>query len=329
MRFYICNMNRIKIIKNRSDIGAGTRGSDMGIDAIEIAAINANNDYFTRFDFVDVETENESIYNKVKNTYMKRIEHVSYQCKRVCNAVNDSLNEQSFPLVISGDHSSALGTISGIKKTFPEKRLGVVWIDAHADMHSPFTSPSGNIHGMPLAAALGEDNIENRINKVSTNSIHYWENMKNMGIKGSKLKPENLVYFGVRDTEDPEDNQMQKLALRNYMVHEIRHRGLEVCVDEALDKLKDCDMIYISFDVDSMDCDLISYGTGTPVSKGFDEFEIIKIIDRIIKSNKVICMEFVEVNPLLDNKGNKMGETAFVVLDQVTKTLTNTLKIKH
>ena len=329
MRFYICNMNRIKIIKNRSDIGAGTRGSDMGIDAIEIAAINANNDYFTRFDFVDVETENESIYNKVKNTYMKRIEHVSYQCERVCNAVNDSLNEQSFPLVISGDHSSALGTISGIKKTVPEKRLGVVWIDAHADMHSPFTSPSGNIHGMPLAAALGEDNIENRINKVSTNSIHYWENMKNMGIKGSKLKPEDLVYFGVRDTEEPEDNQMQKLALRNYMVHEIRHRGLEVCVDEALDKLKDCDMIYISFDVDSMDCDLISYGTGTPVSKGFDEFEIIKIIDRIIKSNKVICMEFVEVNPLLDNKGNKMGETAFVVLDQVTKTLTNTLKIKH
>lgn len=329
MRFYICNMNRIKIIKNRSDIGAGTRGSDMGIDAIEIAAINANNDYFTRFDFVDVETENESIYNKVKNTYMKRIEHVSYQCKRVCNAVNDSLNEQSFPLVISGDHSSALGTISGIKKAFPEKRLGVVWIDAHADMHSPFTSPSGNIHGMPLAAALGEDNIENRINKVSTNSIHYWENMKNMGIKGSKLKPEDLVYFGVRDTEEPEDNQMQKLALRNYMVHEIRHRGLEVCVDEALDKLKDCDMIYISFDVDSMDCDLISYGTGTPVSKGFDEFEIIKIIDRIIKSNKVICMEFVEVNPLLDNKGNKMGETAFMVLDQVTKTLTNTLKIKN
>jgi len=319
-------MNRIKIIKNRSDIGAGTRGSDMGIDAIEIAAINANNDYFTRFDFVDVETENESIYNKVKNTYMKRIEHVSYQCKRVCNAVNDSLNEQSFPLVISGDHSSALGTISGIKKAFPEKRLGVVWIDAHADMHSPFTSPSGNIHGMPLAAALGEDNIENRINKVSTNSIHYWENMKNMGIKGSKLKPEDLVYFGVRDTEEPEDNQMQKLALRNYMVHEIRHRGLEVCVDEALDKLKDCDMIYISFDVDSMDCDLISYGTGTPVSKGFDEFEIIKIIDRIIKSNKVICMEFVEVNPLLDNKGNKMGETAFMVLDQVTKTLTKVLK---
>lgn len=321
-------MKRIKIIKNRSDIGAGTRGSDMGIDAIEIAAINANNDYFTKYDFVDVETENESIYNKVKNTYMKRIEHVSYQCDRVCTAVNDSLKEQSFPLVISGDHSSALGTISGVKKAFPDKRLGVVWIDAHADMHSPYTSPSGNIHGMPLAAALGEDNIENGINKVSESSIHYWENIKNMGIKGPKLIPNDLVYFGVRDTEEPEDNQMQKLALRNYMVHEIRHRGLGVCVDEALGKLKDCDMIYISFDVDSMDCDLISYGTGTPVSKGFDEFEIIKIIDRIINSEKVVCMEFVEVNPLLDHKGNKMGETAFVVLDEVTKTLTKILNIK-
>ena len=321
-------MNRIKIIKNRSDIGAGTRGSDMGIDAIEIAAINANNDYFNRYDFVDVETENESIYNKVKNTYMKRIEHVSYQCERVCNTVSDSLKENAFPLVISGDHSSALGTISGIKKAFPEKRLGVVWIDAHADMHSPYTSPSGNIHGMPLAAALNEDNIPNKINEVSKNSIHFWENMKSLGIKGKKLQPDDLVYFGVRDTEKPEEKQMEALKLRNYMVHEVRHRGLEVCVDEALNRLKDCDMIYISFDVDSMDCDLISYGTGTPVSKGFDEFEIIKIIDHIIKSNKVICMEFVEVNPLLDNKGNKMGETAFFVLDEVTKTLTKTLKIK-
>jgi len=321
-------MNRIKIIKNRSDIGAGTRGSDMGIDAIEIAAINANNDYFARYDFVDVETENESIYNMVKNTYMKRIEHVSYQCDRICNAVNDSLKEQSFPLVISGDHSSALGTISGVKKAFPNKRLGVVWIDAHADMHSPYTSPSGNIHGMPLAAALGEDNIDSRINDVSKGSIHYWDNMKNLGVKGPKLKPDDLVYFGVRDTEEPEEKQMETLQLRNYMVHEVRHRGLEVCVDEALDKLKDCDMIYISFDVDSMDCDLISYGTGTPVPKGFDELEIIRMINRITESGKVVCMEFVEVNPLLDHKGNKMGETAFVVLDEVTKTLTKTLKIK-
>jgi arginase len=151
--------------------------------------------------------------------------------------------------------------------------------------------------------------------------------MKNLGVNGPKLRPDDLIYFGVRDTEEPEEKQMENMKLRNYMVHELRHRGLEVCVDEALDKLNDCDMIYISFDVDSMDCDLISYGTGTPVSKGFDEFEIIKIINRIVKSGKVICLELVEVNPLLDQKGNKMAETAFFVLDKVTETLTKTFKI--
>ena len=174
-------MKRIKIIKNRSDIGAGTRGSDMGIDAIEIAAINANNDYFTRYDFIDVETENESIYNMVKNTYMKRIEHVSYQCDRVCTAVNDSLKEQSFPLVISGDHSSALGTISGVKKAFPDRQLGVIWIDAHADLHTPFTTPSGNMHGMPLAMTARIDNLDCKVNDPSEETLIYWEKIKNIG----------------------------------------------------------------------------------------------------------------------------------------------------
>jgi arginase len=90
---------------------------------------------------------------------------------------------------------------------------------------------------------------------------------------------------------------------------------------EALNKLSNCDLIYISFDVDSMDCDMISYGTGTPVPKGFDQHEVIAIINQIIKSRKVICFEVVEVNPLLDTKGNKMAETAFEVLEQITSTV--------
>jgi arginase len=312
---------KIKIIKNRSDIGAGTRGSDMGIDAIEIAAINVNNNYFTQFDFEDVETENESIYNKVKNSFGKRIEHVFQQCTRVSNAVQRNLNDGIFPLVISGDHSSALGTISGIKATNPNKTLGVVYIDAHADIHSPYTSPSGNIHGMPLAAAMAEDNIDCKINTVTDETKEFWNKLKNIGTSEIKVKPENIVYFGVRDTEDAEVKQMEKLNIRNYKVAEIRYRGLDKCVNEAINKLANCDMIYVSFDVDSMDCDLISYGTGTPVSKGFDQYECIKIINGFLNTNKVVCLEFVEVNPLLDLKGNKMAETAFQILDEVTKTL--------
>ncbi|MEE9350023.1 MAG: arginase [Flavobacteriaceae bacterium] len=314
-------MNKIKIIKHRSDVGAGTRGSDMGIDAIEIAAINQKNPFFSEFEYEDVNTQNESVYNKVNNSFAKRIGSVLKQCQRLANHVKVNLQEKTFPIVISGDHSSALGSISGVKAAYPNKNVGVVWIDAHADIHSPYSSPSGNIHGMPLAAALSDDNLDFEINEVSRNTADLWERMKNISIPGVKLLPENLVYFGVRDTEEPEDKQIEKLKIKNYKVAEIRYRGLKTCVDEAIERLSGCDVIYISFDVDSMDCDLISYGTGTPVPKGFDQFEIINIINQFVETKKVVCIEFVEVNPLLDFKGNKMAETAFEVLEEITKVI--------
>lgn len=304
----------IKLIKNRSDIGAGTRGSDMGIDAIEIAAINEGNDFFNRYPFEDVPTSNESIYNKVKNSFAKRIEDVFNQCTTLCQFVKDNIKKGNFPLVLSGDHSSALGTISGVKAAAPDKRLGVVWIDAHADLHSPYTSPSGNIHGMPLGAAIADDNMGYCINEISDVTEKLWSAMKNLGVEGPKIKAEDIVFFGVRDTEEPEDKQIEKYEIKNFRVAEVRHRGLKTCIDEALERLNDCDWIYISFDVDSLDCDLISYGTGTPVTKGFDQHEVIGIINGLMASNKIACLEFVEVNPLLDNKGNKMAETAFEVL---------------
>ncbi|HWW39798.1 arginase [Pedobacter sp.] len=310
---------RIRLIKNRSDIGAGTRGSDMGIDAIEIAAINKGSEYFNNFPFVDVETHNETIYNKDRNSFAKRIEHVVQQCTRVAQTVERTLAEGEFPIVFSGDHSSALGTISGIKAAYPDSTLGVVWIDAHADLHSPYTSPSGNIHGMPLAAALGNDNLNCQVNDVAGETLVLWENLKTIGTGEPKLKPDHLIYFGVRDTESAEDIQMQHLGIKNYKVEEVRFRGLNECVEEALEKLSACDLIYISFDVDSMDCDLISYGTGTPVAKGFDEREIITILNKIISAQKVVCFEVVEVNPLLDNKGNKMAECAFDILEEITE----------
>lgn len=308
----------IKLVKNRSDIGAGTRGSDMGIDAIEIAAINKGSEYFNSFPFIDVETHNETIYNKDRNSFAKRIAHVVQQCTRVADAVEATLQDGYFPLVFSGDHSSAVGTISGIKATYPDQTLGVVWIDAHADLHSPYTSPSGNIHGMPLAAALANDNLDCQVNIVEEETRIFWNNLKTIGTAEAKLSPGHLIYFGVRDTEEAEDVRIQNSGIKNYKVEEIRFRGLETCVQEALTKLADCDLIYISFDVDSLDCDLISYGTGTPVSKGFDQHEVIDIVKSIIASQKVVCFEVVEVNPLLDNKGNKMAETAFEILEHVT-----------
>ena len=314
-------MQQIKIIKNRSDIGAGTRGSDLGIDAIEIAAINRESSYFSRYSYVDIETENDAVYTKQNTPFAKRIKKVLKVCERLSDAVQLIAKSNDFPLVLSGDHSSALGSISGIKLAEPEKRLGVVWIDAHADIHSPHTSPSGNIHGMPLAAALAEDNMDRKINEIAEETKETWEELKSIGGIIPKVLAEDVVYFGVRDTEEPEDYIIEKNGIKNYKVDEVRFRGLQTCVAEALIRLKDCDHLYISFDVDSMDCDLISKGTGTPVSKGFDQFEIMEIINHIIDSGKVSCFEVVEVNPTLDEKGNVMAETAFDVLDSVTKKL--------
>jgi arginase len=314
-------MKKINIIKNRSDIGAGTRGSDLGVDAIEIAAINANSNFFNRYEYLDLETANEAVYEKQETQYALRVGKVLEVCTRLSNAVKLCLEGGNFPLVLSGDHSSALGSISGLKCAYPDKRIGVVWIDAHADIHSPHTTPSGNIHGMPLAAALADDNLDRKVNEVSETTHKNWEAMKNIGGIVPKLKHEDLVYFGVRDTEEPEDYTISKNGIKNYRVEEVRYRGMEVCLAETLDKLKHCDLIYISFDVDSMDCDLISKGTGTPVSKGFDQHEIKQIINGVIKSGKVGCVEIVEVNPCLDNKGNVMAETAFEVLKNITKTI--------
>jgi arginase len=314
-------MDKIRIIKNRSDIGAGTRGSDMGIDAIEIAAINADSDYFNRYDYCDLKTENEVVYEKQNAPFAKRISKVLTVCTRLSETVKLSLSENEFPIVLSGDHSSALGTISGIKTAFPEKRLGVVWIDAHADIHSPYTTPSGNVHGMPLAAALADDNLDRKINDLKLDTDKAWEGLKNIGGIAPKVLHSDLVYFGVRDTEEPEEYAIEKNNIKNYRVDEVRYRGMDICMNETLEKLKNCDLIYISFDVDSMDCDLISKGTGTPVSKGFDQEEIKEIINKIIESGKVACVEVVEVNPCLDNKGNVMAETAFDVLNDFTKTI--------
>lgn len=310
-------MKPLFILKNRSDIGAGTRGSDMGIDALEIAAINTQNDFFNRHPFEDIKTHNETVYNKVKNTTAKRINFVLEQCRRVKIATQKALEEDTFPLILSGDHSSALGSLAGIKSAYPEKTLGAIWIDAHADLHTPLSTPSGNVHGMPLAAALGHDNRAYQINKVTEDTLADWEQMKSLGTVSPILQPEHLIYFGVRDTEREEDEIMREKGIRNYPVHEIRQRGLGYCVEEALQQLEAVDLLYLTFDVDALDCDLVSHGTGTPVSKGFDPCEVIQLIQGFQASGKLTALEICEINPLLDEKGNRMAEAAFEVVHGV------------
>ena len=194
----------------------------------------------------------------------------------------------------------------------------MVWIDAHADLHSPYTTPSGNMHGMPLAIALGEDNLENRKNEPHPETVELWNSLKNYAGTG-KIQPEHLVFVGVRDTETPEDNLMVKLKLKNHKVDEVRRKGAKVIARDILKQLDSCDLIYVSFDVDSMDPAEVSFGTGTPVKHGLFPIEALDVMEVLVQSGKLCCLEFVEINHCLDNKQNKMAETALSVLEPLVE----------
>ncbi len=306
----------IRYVVVESEIGAGTRGSSLGIKAMEVVGWNKQSQTLAKYPQKTVEVYNQELYNEVDTPSAIRVESAVKVLQNVTNAVCESVSKE-FPVVLSGDHSIAAGTIAGIKKAYPDRRVGVVWIDAHADIHSPYTTPSGNIHGMPLAGALGLDNMELKINDLSEKEEAGWNAIKNLSGVCPSVKPEDCVYFGVRDTEEQEDQIIKHHGIRNFRVEEIRHRGMVPCLIEAIERLDECDLVYISFDVDSMDCDYISHGTGTPVSKGFDDVEIRQIIGAFLETEKVACLEFVEINPTLDEKKNKMAETAFEILEDV------------
>lgn len=314
-------MRELRIIEVRSEIGAGTRGASLGIDAIKIAALDFGSRYFKKYKSIEIPNENHLLLESVGNQYAKRISGVLTMVERIAEEVSKTLKNQEFPILLAGDHSCAAGTISGIRKAFPKKRLGVIWIDAHADIHSPYTTPSGNLHGMPLAIVLDEDNLDSKINKPDPETINYWYQLKNVGNIAPKIKYSDLVYIAMREDEPSEQYLLKKHKVKNFSTLEIRKRGVERVAINALKYLDHCDMIYVSFDVDSMDSS-ISKGTGTPAPNGISEREAGNLVARLMTSEKVCCFEMVEVNPTLD-KENLMAENAFEILLRATNSLIN------
>ena len=287
---------------------------------MRFASLNAQSDYFFNRGVVRIEDQNQLLFEPSNHNEAHRIPGMVKVYNAVATAVNETLKGDEFPIVLAADHASAGGTIAGIKQAYPEKRLGVVWIDAHADLHSPYTSPSGNIHGMPLATAIGEDNTESAVASPSEETIGFWNQLKGIGNITPKILPEDIIFMGVRSTEPPEDHLMAKYGIRNYTVDEVRRLGLEQTIKEAVERLSDCDLIYISFDVDSMDPS-ISVGTGTPVPHGFTEEEANGLLRGLLAEPKTKCLEIVEVNPVLDLKGNVMAEVAFRLLQSATSVI--------
>ena len=309
-------MKDIMIIEVKSEIGAGTRGASLGVEAVKIASLDLGSDLFNRIDSIEVEHVNELLFNSADHAYAKFIDGVLIMEERVCLEVYEQLFEDRFPLIISGDHSTAYGTIAGITKAMPKKRLGVIWIDAHADLHTPHTTPSGNLHGMTLSMACGFDNLECKVNNPKGETLDYWEQSQQVGKPGEKVLPEDIVFIGVRDLEKPENYLVNKYGMGYIEVEDIRKRGAEEAARKALKMLEHCDMIYVSFDVDSIDS-RFSSGTGTPVPNGLTPEEVRVLNATLALDPKVCAWEVAEINPTLDTE-NRMAETAFEVIQAVT-----------
>ncbi|MGB0166459.1 MAG: arginase [Luteibaculum sp.] len=306
---------KVKIIEVPCDLGAGTRGASLGVDALRLEAASQNCLAYTEIPFQRVEANNSMVNHSDPTPNAHYIAGILDFYKQSAQAVNDALGKQEFPLVIAGDHSTAAGSIAGIKKKYPKKRLGVIWVDAHADIHSPYTTPSGNVHGMPLAVALQFDNKGEAINQLSEVELKHWEELKKVGGNEPKILPEDIVYIGVRDTEEQEDIIVERLKIPNISVRAARNLGMAATADKALSRLNDCDLIYVSFDVDSMDPS-VSMGTGTPVPNGFSSEEAVELLGRLLDDPKVQCLEVVEINPLLDEK-NKMAKAVLEILSDL------------
>ena len=312
-------MKNIKIIEVPSEIGAGTRGASLGIEAIKIAALDFMSNFFIHFPSEKIPVENKLLYEPIESPYAKRIKGVMAVYERVTKSVADSLKNNFFPVVLSGDHSIGGAAIAGIKMARPKSKLGVIWIDAHADLHTPYTTPSGNMHGMPLAAVINEDNSECAVHELDEETIKQWNFLKNIGKIAPKVLPEDVVFISLRDYEREEKFLIDKYGMKVVSTKEVRNKGAENVVRSVLRYLSNCTDIFISFDVDSLDS-AISKGTGTPVGNGLREREAEDLISKFMQNRKVCCFEITEVNPTLD-KENLMAEIAFNILQRSVNVL--------
>jgi len=312
-------MKNIKLIEVPSEIGAGTRGASLGIEAIKIAALDFMSNFFIHFPSERIPVENKLLYEPIEPPYAKRIKGIVSMYDKVSKSVCDTLKQNFFPVLISGDHSIAGATIAGIKMAKPKSKLGVIWIDAHADLHTPYTTPSGNMHGMPLAATINEDNLENAVHELDPETTKHWNYLKNIGKIAPKVLPEDVVYISLRDYEKEERALIEKYGIKVITTKEVRSKGPENIVRSVLRYLSDCSDIYVSFDVDCLDSS-ISKGTGTPVNNGLKEREAEDLISKFMQNRKVCCFEITEVNPTLD-KENLMAEIAFNILQRSVNVL--------
>lgn len=280
--------------------GSGKNGAQLGpeklrdFNIVNELSVNGNKVYDLGNLYVPIYSEEEKFKWHDKMKFLEPILDVN---SNLAHMVYCSLMANSFPLVIGGDHSLGLGSVAGSSKYF--KEMAVIWVDAHGDINNSETSPSGNIHGMPLAASIG-------VGDSSLTDLYY---------EGQKIKPENVYILGARDLDPGEIDLAEEFKLNLYTMDTVRNKGLEVLLNEIIIKIKssNVDGVHLSFDIDALDSDLVP-GTGTRVSEGFSIGEGKLILKDFLNSGFVTSMDFVELNPVLDDENES---TAKVCLELI------------
>ncbi|MBK7929147.1 MAG: arginase [Bryobacterales bacterium] len=288
--------SQIAVIGAPLDLGAGRRGVDMGPSAIRVAHLDdrlAALGYEVH-DLGNVEVD-QAESRPIGRENARYLHEITATCRRLAKSVETALAKGQFPLVLGGDHSVAAGTVAGVAKHFrrSKERIGLIWIDAHADMNTPDTSPSGNVHGMPLASCIGTGPDE--LVKLSGFS--------------PKVRPENVALVGIRDVDQLEKPHIKASGVRAFTMREIDERGLLHVMNEAIRIASDGTAgFHLSFDMDGVDPDEAP-GVGTPVRGGITYREAHLALELVCDSRRMLSLEVVEVNPVLD-VANRTAELA-------------------
>jgi arginase len=295
---------QIAIIGAPLDLGANRRGVDMGPSAIRVANLGprlASLGYqIEDWGNVAVEQPERAPQGPANARYLPQIAET---CRRLARAVEQAMARGQIPLVLGGDHSVAIGTIAGVSRHFRKRkaRIGVIWLDAHPDMNTPQTSPSGNVHGMPLACSIGMGP------RPLTHIYGY----------APKVDPKNVAIIGLRDVDLLEKPHVKRSGVRAFTMRDIDERGMRAIMAEALEiAMAGTEGFHVSLDMDSVDPQEAP-GVGTPVRGGLNYREAHLAMEMICDSGRMVSMEVVEVNPVID----EANRTAVLAVELVMSAL--------
>ncbi|QLB20342.1 hypothetical protein A6B43_01690 [Vespertiliibacter pulmonis] len=293
-------MRSLQFINILSDIGAGKLGARQGVQQLwEKARVIYPHQRCTELSIDTVPT----VYHNVKNEAKHIDKLTSFFQHQVVPSLTKLFQFPEFPIILSGDHSNAIGTLSALCNAYPNKRIGVLWIDAHSDLHTPYTTPSGNVHGMSLAAVSRQDNLLSSVRIPTSTIIEQWCKLKMLAPTSSGIRPEDIFFLGLRSYEEPELNLIEQFNIPYISAIQTRELGFKRVLNSIKHHFEAVDLLYVSFDVDALDASLIPT-TGTPEPDGFTYAEIKEILDAVLTLPQLAVFEITEFNPTLVTNEN-------------------------